>query len=91
MVSLHCEMIITIEPTLCSVQSSKVSVKSSALVFLEITHARDHLQFLYYLGPLDTLSSPIYFRNYSTRVELKLLITIDLAVIESTYKHMVFF
>ena len=52
--SLYCEMIITIEPTLCSVQSTKISVKFSGPLFLEITHARDHLQFLYYLGPVTS-------------------------------------
>ena len=76
--SLYCEMIITNQPTLSSVRSTKMSEKFSGPLFLKITHARDHLQFLNFLGPVDRLRSNIYFRNDSTRVDLKVL-TIDVA------------
>ena len=64
--------------------------KFFCLVFLEITHARYHLQCYYFLGLVDTLNSSIYFRNFSTRVELKLLLTVDLAVIETMYNQTLF-
>ena len=55
-----------------------ISEKFSGPLVLEITHKRDHLQFLNFFGPVDRLRSHIHFRNDSTRVDLKVL-TIDVA------------